>query len=151
MPWTKTDPMTERHKFALAYDEGLFTMTELCLRFGISRKTGYKWLNRYRKGGAGALFDRSRAPKRTPHRTPEPIRKLLIEARQARPRWGPRKLLDYLKPRHPGVSFPAPSTVGDLFKSEGLVQQRRRKRRSNHPGTSPIDAQAPREVGTHAL
>ena len=45
MPWTETDPMTERHNFILALDEGLLSMTELCERFGISRKTGYKWLN----------------------------------------------------------------------------------------------------------
>lgn len=148
MPWTETDPMTERHKFVLAYDDGLFTMTELCTRFGISRKTGYKWLNRYRKGGIGALSDRSRAPKRSPHRTPEPIRKLLIEARQAHPRWGPRKLLAYLKPRHPDRSFPAASTVGDILKKEGFVQPRRRKRRRVHPGTSPIDVQASGELWT---
>lgn len=48
MPWTETDPMTERHKFNLAHEEGLFSMKELCERYGISRKTGYKWLNRYR-------------------------------------------------------------------------------------------------------
>lgn len=51
MPWTDTDPMTERHKFILAHQKDLFTMTELCERFGISRKTGYTWLGRYEEGG----------------------------------------------------------------------------------------------------
>ena len=46
--------MTERHKFILAQEEGLFSTTELCERFGISRKPGYKWLNRYRDEGARA-------------------------------------------------------------------------------------------------
>ena len=51
MPWTDTDPMTERHKVLFAHEDGLFSMTELCERFGISRKTGYKWLDRYREEG----------------------------------------------------------------------------------------------------
>lgn len=87
MPRTRTDPVTERHTFILARQEGLFSTAELCARFGISRTTGYKWLRRYRDGGVDALRDQSRAPKRCPHRTPEPIRQLVIEARQAHPRW----------------------------------------------------------------
>lgn len=149
MPWTDTDPMTERHKFILAHQKGLFTMTELCKRFGISRKTGYKWLRRYREGGVDALRDRSRAPKHCPHRTPEPVRQFVIEARRAHPRWGPLKLLDYLEPRHPDIAFPASSTVGDILKREGLVPDRRRKkRRRAHPGASPIKAEAPGDVWT---
>ena len=140
--------MTERHKFILAQEEGLFSMTELCERFGISRKTGYKWLGRYREEGVAGLRDRSRAPKHCPHQTPEPTRELVIEARETHPRWGPRKLLDYLRPRHPEVSFPAPSTVGDILKREGLVDPRRRKRRPTHPGASPIEAKVPGEVWT---
>lgn len=123
-------------------------MTELCDRFGVSRKTGYKWLRRYREGGVEALADRSRAPKTCPHRTPEPIREILIDTRKAHPLWGPVKLLDYLRPRHPEVDFPAPSTVGDILKREGLVEPRRTQRRPTHPGTSPIEADAPGEVWT---
>jgi transposase InsO family protein len=148
MPWTDTDPMTERHKFILAYNEGLFSMTELCARFGISRKSGYKWLDRYQEGGVDALRDRSRAPKHCPHRTPDAIVQLLLEVRTAHPRWGPRKILDYLRPRHPTVDFPAASTAGDILKREGLVEPRRSQRRPAHPGTSPIDAEAPGEVWT---
>ena len=118
-------------------------MTELCARFHVTRKTGYKC---YRDGGLDALGERSRTPKRCPHRTPEPVRQLLIATRRAHPRWGPRKLLDYLRPRHPEVAFPAPSTAGDLLKREGLVPERRRKRRRAHPGASPIEAEAPGRV-----
>ena len=148
MPWTETDPMTERHKFILAQEEGLFSMTELCERFGISRKTGYKWLGRYREEGVEGLQDRSRAPKHCPHSTPETVQELVIKAREAHPRWGPRKLLDYLGPRHPEVPLPAPSTVGDILKREGLIEPRRRQRRPTHPGTNPIEAKAPGEVWT---
>jgi len=101
MPWTCTDPMTERSKFVLATDEGLFTMTELCQHFGVSRDTGYKWLRRYRTGGVAAMADHSRAPKHCPHRTPEAVEMLLVACRQQHPRWGPRKLVTYLQRRHP--------------------------------------------------
>lgn len=148
MPWTETDAVTQRHKFILAHEEGLFSMTELCTRFGISRKTGYKWLRRYEADGVRGLIGRSRAPHTCPHRTPEPVRRVVIEARKAHPRWGPRKLLDYLRPRHPNVAFPAPSTVGDILKREGLVTPRRKRRRPVHPGASPIKAEAPGEVWT---
>jgi len=148
MPWTETDPVTERHKFILAREDGLFSMTDLCERFGISRKTGYKWLDRYREEGIEGLQDRSRAPKHCPHQTPETVQELVIETREAHPRWGPRKLLDYLGPRHPEVALPAASTVGDILKREGLVEPRRSQRRPTHPGTSPIEAEAPGEVWT---
>ncbi len=49
MPWKQTQPMSERAKFVLEAEEGIFSMTELCQRFGISRKTGYKWLGRHRE------------------------------------------------------------------------------------------------------
>lgn len=142
MPWTQTDAVTERHKFILAHEEGLFSMTELCTRFGISRKTGYKWLKRYEADGVHGLLDRSHAPHTCPHRTPRATRKLLIDTRQARPKWGPRKILDYLVERHPHIDFPAASTVGDLFRREGLSTPRRRRRRRAHPGTAPTAPQA---------
>jgi transposase InsO family protein len=140
--------MTERHKFVLAYQAGLFSMTELCARFSISRKTGYKWLHRYQKGGLEALRDRSRAPHTCPHRTEAATEALLIQTRQAHPRWGPRKLLDYLRRRYPAICFPAASTVGDLLQRAGLVQARPRRRRWPHPGARAIQAEAPGQLWT---
>lgn len=148
MPWTETNAMTERAKFVLRYEEGLFTMTELCSQFGISRPTGYKWLERYRAGGVEALGDRSRAPKHCPHRTPEAVARLIVKARRAHPTWGPVTLIDYLRPRHPDVALPAPSTVGDILKREGLVKAKRRRKPSFHPGARPLIASKPNEVWT---
>ncbi|MEM6783168.1 MAG: helix-turn-helix domain-containing protein [Bacteroidota bacterium] len=103
MPWTHTHPMDERAKFIHQLLLGLYSMTELCHRFGLSRKTGYparlggaEWRDRYRQGGLDALADRSRAPKTCPHTTPAHVADLLLDARRAHPTWGPRKLLDYL-------------------------------------------------------
>ena len=94
MPWKVTDPMDQRARFVALHAEGLYTMTELCDRFAVSRKTGYKWLARYEQDGLEGLQDRSRAHPRRPARTaPQRSRSLLLDARRAHPTWGPRKLL----------------------------------------------------------
>jgi transposase len=69
MPWALTDPMTERARFVLAHQGGLYSVAELCQRFGVSRKTGYKWLRRFKDEGLDGLADQPRAPKRCPHKT----------------------------------------------------------------------------------
>ncbi len=146
MPWNCTDAMKQRTRFVLNHEDGLYTMTELCERFGVSRKTGYKWLDRYRQHGLDGLKNQSRAPHHCPHRTPQDIEALLVEARRSHPRWGPRKLLDYLRPRYPDVTFPAPSTVGALLKRHGLVEAKRRRRKTKHPGVAPLVTTAPNQV-----
>lgn len=89
MPWTRTDPMTERARFVLAHQDGLYSMAELCQRFGASRKTGYKWLRRFKDEGLDGLADQPRAPKRCPHKTPPETEALIVACRQKHPRWGP--------------------------------------------------------------
>ena len=69
MPWKETNPVLERHHFAQDLTSGAWTMTELCLRYGISRNTGYKWLDRYEQEGLRGLANRSRAPRSCPHET----------------------------------------------------------------------------------
>lgn len=148
MPWRETEAVNERMKFVVAHQSGLYSMTELCLRFGISRECGYEWLRRYQAEGVEGLKDRSHAPKHCPHRMSEAILELLLDARQQHPSWGPRKVLPYLKKRHPGLVLPAASTVGELFKREGLTQSKRRRRRSVHPGARVLSPEAPNEVWT---
>lgn len=63
MPWQETHPVLERHHSAQDYTSGQWTMTELCLRYGVNRNTGYKWLERYWQEGPRGLVDRSRAPR----------------------------------------------------------------------------------------
>lgn len=148
MPWTDTNPMTERAKFVLALHEGVFSMTELCRRFGISRKTGYKWRRRYESGGLSALADRSRAPHHCPHRTPDAVREAVIAARDEKPAWGPRKLRALLHARDPETAWPARSTIYQILKDAGRVPPRPHRRPHRHPGTSPIHADSPGAVWT---
>ena len=148
MPWRTTTPMTERQRFIDDFHRHHFSMTELCTRYAISRKTGYKWVGRFDQHGRPGLLDRSRAPRNCPHSMPSAVAELLCETRRKHPHWGPRKLLDFLRPRYPRTDFPAPSTIGDLFVREGLVKHRVRRTRHLHPGVVPAAAEQPNDLWT---
>jgi transposase InsO family protein len=141
----------ERERFIADDRHGLYTRAELCARYGISRKTGYKWLERYNEEGRRGLKDRSHAPHSCPHRIPPEIADLICAARQKHPDWGPGKLLDWLAPRHPEIAeefWPAASTAGDLLARAGLVKKRRRHRPHQHPGVVPPTTAAPNDLWT---
>jgi transposase InsO family protein len=141
--------MDERLQFIADHQRGLYPMTELCARYGVSRKTSYKWLSRYHIEGALGLCDRSHAPHRCPHRIGTELATLLVETRRAHPTWGPGKLLHYLAPRHPErAAWPAVSTVADLLKRDGLVRPRRRRRPIVHPGVVPLHTTHPNDLWT---
>ena len=106
--------MTQRHEFiAQAILPGA-CISELCRRFEISRKTGWKWLARYRQGGAPALLDRSRRPKTSPGSAPPAPVAAILALRKKHPTWGPRKLRQRLLTL--GHSqLPARSTIGAIL------------------------------------
>lgn len=139
--------MKERIRFVLAYQEHIYAMTELCERFSISRKTGYKWLNRCDSDGLLGLVDRSRAPHSCPHRTPVEIEASIVASFEAS-RWkrGPRKLRRLLQDNHPDVNWPPISTMGDILKRHGLVASRKRRVKRSHPGAGTLTTTAPNEV-----
>ncbi|MDA2938372.1 integrase core domain-containing protein [Acidobacteria bacterium AH-259-A15] len=149
MPWKRTDPMEERMRFVMEAESDIFEMSELCQRYAVSRKTGYKWLQRYGQEGVAGLQDRSRAPRHCPHRTPEAIGEVLMEARHRHPHWGAGKLVDWLKLRQPEVKWPAASTAQEILKQAGLIEPKRRRHRRD-PRGSPLQLGevAPHEVLT---
>ena len=151
MPWLETAPMEQRERFVRDHRLALYTMAELSARYGISRKTGYKWLDRFDESGRNGLGDRSRAPRRCPHKISDAaatLATLICDARRRHPSWGPDKLLDWLGPRHPTVDFPAVSTAGDLLSRQGLIKKRRRRRHYQHPGVVPITTVQPNDLWT---
>ena len=97
MPWQQTDRVNERLKFVAAAESGAESMTELCLRFGISRKTGYKLLRRYESDGPGGLHDRRRAPRSHPNQTAPELERAILGVRKAHPTWGSKKILAVLQ------------------------------------------------------
>jgi putative transposase len=101
MSWKETSPMNERLRFVAAMLEAEESFGELCERFGVSRKQGYKWKERYETGGVQALADRSRAPHSHPDAVSSDVEQLLLAARKKHPRWGPRKLMVIVRRQHP--------------------------------------------------
>jgi putative transposase len=128
MPWLETRVSNQRIKFVLEHETQDESMAELCRQYNISRKTGYKWLARWRADGPGGLEDRSRAPYRHPNRVP-PERIEAILALRDRYGWGPKKLRILLARKHPQIRWPALSTMQEILKEHGRVIPPRKRRR----------------------
>lgn len=122
--------MDERVEFIGLYLRGDYLMSELCREFGISRKTGYKYVERYRSRGIEGLVDCSRAARSHPNAVSEERVEGIIALRGLHQSWGPRKLRAWLMRHHPEVIWPASSTIGEILRRHGLVVPRRRSRRS---------------------
>jgi transposase InsO family protein len=135
----ETCAVDERMRFVLAAEADEEPVAAVCRRFKVSRKTGYKWLDRYREAGVEGLADRSRAPLNHPRAVPAAIFERCLAVRRAHPTWGPVKVRAWLMRREPRECWPAASTIGVLFDREGLTVQRRRRRRAP-PSSAPFAA-----------
>jgi transposase InsO family protein len=141
--------MDQRLQFVTDALSDRFTMTELCERYGVSRRIGYKWLARFNEDGKRGLVNRSRRPHTCPTQIRPVLAELLCEFRRLHPDWGARKLLKVLRKRHPEIEdWPAASTAADLLARRGLVRRRRRRREPRHPGVVPIVTTAPNDLWT---
>ena len=127
MPWKATSVVDERMMFVSRVRNGE-RVSELCREYGISRKTGYKLLERYKNSGLAGLEDKSRARLTVRHRTSTEMEELLIEARRSHPTWGARKLFAWLSQRRPELRVPAISTISRVLRRHDLVQPKRQRR-----------------------
>jgi transposase InsO family protein len=127
--------MSERKRFVDLHLQGEHSIAELCRRFRISRKTGYKWLRRFFDGCE--LVDRSRRPLSSPHAVARWLEEAIVDSRRQRPHWGPKKLHAVLLRANPGAELPSVSTFAAIFKRNGLVRPRRR-RRQTPPSSTPF-------------
>jgi putative transposase len=148
MPWKEVSPMSERSRFVIDCLSTEWSMAELCERYGVSRKTGYKWIGRFLEEGRPGLVDRPRAPLSCPHKTPDHVVELLLEARKRHPHWGPKKLLALLSRKHPDWPWPAQSTAAGILQRNGLVKHRRRRRHPGHRGRPDTPMTEPNEIWT---
>ena len=146
MPWSETKPMDQKTQFIADYLRQTLDMTELCGLYGISRKTGYKWIERYVEHGPQGLEDRSRRPGNSPGQTPSEIVEALLQVRRRHPSWGAKKLLPFAHKRHPEWSLPSRSTVCDILSREGLIPKKRRRRVIGHPGKPQTQMLAPNDI-----
>lgn len=140
--------MEIREEFVQRALSGRFAITALCNAYGISEKTGHKWLSRFKDEGRAGLADRSHIPHEAPHKISELFRRQILSLREKHPTWGPKKLRAVLKRQSPSLSWPAASTIGELLRREGCV---RAVRRSHRAIGLPIDsvlskAAAPNDV-----
>ena len=136
--------MTSRQAFVVEARRSGQSMTELCAAYGISRKTGYKWLGRADEGGRTALADRSRRPHASPQTVPQAIREPVLAARRRFPHWGATKVRRWLVRTQPAVAWPSRATIHRLWQQAGLVERRRRRPQSPpwppHPRTEAVTA-----------
>jgi putative transposase len=146
MPWSHASIMDQRIQFLNVYDKKLFTFRELCHSFGISRKTGYKWVARRNEEGVKGLSDRSHAPHVIPHKTEGAVESLLLSARKVHPTWGAGKLLATVQKKQPNLVLPSRSTVCAILKRNGLTKARRRRPHLWHPGRPQSSFSAPNEL-----
>jgi len=130
MPWRESCCVDERLGLIADWLEGEWTVVELCERYAVSRKTAYKWIERYREGGPAGLASRSSAPLRHGRATSEAVTAAILAQKAARPSWGPRKIVAWLERRHPQMLWPAASTAGAILQRAGLVRPRRRRHRA---------------------
>ena len=124
MPWKVKDAMSERLDLVTLAAQPGANMAELCRRFGVSRKTGYKWLKRFAEVGSDGLVDRSRRPKVSPRRTVEAVEAAAVELRRANPVWGGRKIRRVLqRDAEAGSAVPAASTITGILRRGGLLER----------------------------
>lgn len=150
MPWKTSSLSQARARFVQAAWRGAHSVAQLCAQFGISRKTGFKWLKRFRKGGQAALHNQSRRPKRSPTRTSGRWIKAIARTRRKRPRWGAKKIYAALACRHPRAQLPTVRTITNWLARLKLVRRPRRwaRRGPQVPAATLTLPQASNDVWT---
>jgi transposase InsO family protein len=138
--------MDQRTQFIADFLRESLSITELCQLYDVSRKTGYKWIERYLRSGPAGLEERSRKPHRSPNATAEEIVAGILDARHRHPSWGGKKLLTLVHKRHPNWDLPHRSTVCDILSRHGMVAKKRSRRRIGHPGKPTTAILAPNDV-----
>lgn len=130
MPWRESSFMSERLAFIRACLDRTERIVEICDRFGVSEKTGQKWLKRFREEGTSGLGDRSRARLVQPYRITSEVAERIKGLRKKYPLYGAAMLHDWLVQHEPDVRWPAASSIGELLKRENLIHSKRRRHKS---------------------
>jgi transposase len=111
----------QRLQFLSSSQKEVMSVSDLCREFGVSRPTGYRWINRYKEVGPEGLLDLSSRPHSCSHATPERTENTILALRSKYPSWGARKLKARLEQLEPGVDWPAASTFGNILQRAGLT------------------------------
>ena len=142
MPWKEATPMSLRLEFVqLASADGA-NIRELCRRFHITPRTGYKWLRRFEQGGECALEDKSRRPRGSPRRTDAKAEAAILAVRDTHPAWGARKILCCLR-RESGDLAPCASTITEVLRRHGRLNP---EESAKHKPCHRFEKDAPNEM-----
>lgn len=128
MAWGVNTVEDQRREFIDAFLEDKFYVSDLCQKFGISRKTAYKWIDRFINEGFDGLKDRSKARHDQVKTSNEFIEKF-IEIKSLYVHWGPKKILGYLKEEEPLIPWPSATTIGKILEANGLTKPRKFRKR----------------------
>lgn len=146
MPWKASSVMDERVRFIGRLLEGE-SMAGLCREYGISRKTGYKFRDRYLAHGVRGLVDVSRRPQYHPHKTEEATERLIVRLRKIKPSWGPKKLQARLQLDHPGLQLPSVSTIDAILNRYGVAKHPTKHKRYKAQRSGPLrQSHAPNDI-----
>jgi putative transposase len=128
MPWKETTVLNQRFEFVQEALKGLMPFSQLCRKYGISERIGYKWKNRFIQFGMSGLSDLSKAPKSTPESLSEDVIIRIVNLRIAHPTWGSKKLAVLYNKAYTDGSCPSISSFQRIFNKAGLVKKRHIKR-----------------------
>lgn len=146
MPWKELCALDLRNKMITDWLSKEFSVTELSGRYDVSRKTVYKWIERYQELGFKGLEELSRAPRACPNETPEEVVKVILDLKRRKMNWGPKKIIARLRMDQPDVKWPADSTGHDILKRHGFVKSRK-YRHHTPPYTEPfLGCETPNQV-----
>lgn len=149
MPWKELHVMDQKKEFVLKAFNPNVNFTELCTHYGISTKTGYKWLERFRHGGLPALNNKSTRPKSSPNAVTEDVICEIINIKLIKPRWGSRKIHRIYSSAHMNSMNISRSTVERILRKAGLVEKRKRRWKCSPERLQlRITPQAPNDVWT---
>ena len=147
MPWEERSLMDVRLRFVQDVHRPGWSVAEVCRRYQVSRKTGYKWLERYGKAGPGGLVDRSHRPYSCPHATPAAVVEQILGL-QRRYRWSARKVRWLLAQRVPIELVPTVATVHRILERHGRTGRRRRAHHRFHAGRPDTAFDQPNVIWT---
>jgi len=137
MPWKEICALEIRKEMIADWLTKEYTITEISDSYDVSRKTIYKWIDRYHQNGMAGLVDLSKEPNYHPNATSIEKVAAILELKRQKIKWGPRKILAKLRNDHPETKWPADSTGNDILKKHGYVLPKKR-RRHIPPYTTPF-------------
>jgi putative transposase len=148
MPFEETYVVDERRRFVIEAQHSLRSFSALCERYGISRPTGYMWLERWEQEGLPGLQDRPSRPRSSPWSTAPSVVEAILGVRRAHPDYGAKKIIWYLERHRPELALPSRTTVHNILLRHDLVPKRRKRRRRWHPGRPDTFAAEPNDTWT---